>query len=201
LTYPQLFDQWMASARKQMQPSQERLALVFGLDTTSKVSRKVEGELTVLSRDGVGDRVTGVETGPNPRVIVVHPTGATEAVKPKEAALLLTAFQTGRSKARREAPKRHHLTFNRTDDVNRVQDIVTAIAYLHSQSAAPIELRCTEVASVWCTFAAALSPVKVKLDAPLGAFKGTDQAFMDDFFVPGIQRAGGISAAMALLKR
>ena len=45
-----------------------------------------------------------------------------------------------------------------------------------------------------------MSPVKVKLNAPLGTFKGTDQEFLDDFFVPGIQRAGGLSAALALLK-
>jgi dienelactone hydrolase len=201
LTYPQLFAQWVAAAQKQLQPSRERLSLVFGLDTTSKVTSRTEGELTVLSREGRGDRVTAVATGPNPRVIVVHPTGATEATRPKEAALLLTTFQTGRSKARRESPKKYHLTFNRSDDANRVQDIVTAISYLNAQSAAPIELRCTETAAIWCTFAAALSPVKVKLDAPLGAFRGTDQQFLDDFFVPGIQRAGGLPAALALLKR
>ena len=201
LTYPQIFAQWVTAAQKQLQPSRERLALVFGLDTTSKVTSSTQGELTVLSREGRGDRVTAVATGPNPRLIVVHSTGATEAVKPKEAALLLTTFQTGRSKARRESPKQYHLTFNRSDDANRVQDIVTAILYLEAQSAAPIELKCTDAAAIWCTFAAAMSPVKVKLDAPLGTFKGTDQDFLDEFFVPGIQRAGGLSAALALSKR
>ena len=201
LKYDQIFAQWMAAAKKQAQPSRERLALVFGLDTASKVNSTTEGELTVLSREGRGDRVTGIVTGPNPRIIVVHPTGATEAVKPNQPALLLTTFQTGRSKARRESPKRHHLTFNRSDDANRVQDIVTAINYLHSQSPAPLELRCTETAAIWCTFAAAMSTVKVRLDAPLGTFKGTDQELLDDFFVPGIQRAGGLSAALELLKR
>ena len=201
LTYSQIFAQWVTAAQKQLQPSRERLALVFGLDTTSKVTSSTQGELTVLSREDRGDRVTAVATGPNPRLIVVHPTGATEAVKPKEAALLLTTFQTGRSKARRESPKKYHLTFNRSDDANRVQDIVTAILYLHAQSPAPIELRCTDAAAIWCTFAAAMSPVKVNLDAPLGTFKGTDQDFLDEFFVPGIQRAGGLSAALALLKR
>ena len=201
LTYSQIFAQWVTAAQKQLQPSRERLALVFGLDTTSKVTSSTRGELTVLSREGRGDRVTAVATGPNPRLIVVHPTGATEAVRPKEAALLLTTFQTGRSKARRESPKKYHLTFNRSDDANRVQDIVTAILYLEAQSAAPIELKCTDAAAIWCTFAAAMSPVKVKLDAPLGTFKGTDQDFLDEFFVPGIQRAGGLSAALALSKR
>lgn len=200
LTYSQLFAQWINAAQKQVQPSRERLALAFGLDTASKVASTTEGELTVLSREGVGDRVTAIATGPHPRLIVVHPTGATEAVIPKEAALLLTAFQTGRSKARRESPKKYHLTFNRSDDANRVQDIVTAIMYLHAESPMPIELKCTETAAIWCTFAAAMSPVKVKLDAPLGSFKGTDQDFLDDFFVPGIQRAGGLSAALALLR-
>jgi hypothetical protein len=201
LTYPQIFEQWVAAAKKQMEPSRERLALVFGLDTASKVNSSMEGDLTVLSREGRGDRVAAIATGPNPRTIVVHPTGATEATKPKEAALLLTTFQTGRSKARREAPKTYHLTFNRSDDANRVQDIVTAIRYLNAQSSAPIELKCTETAAIWCTFAAAMSPVKVKLDAPLGNFKGTDQQFLDEFFVPGIQRAGGLQAALALIAR
>ena len=200
LTYSQLFAQWMAAAQKQFQPSRERLALVFGLDTASEVTSRVEGELTVLSRKGKGDRVTAVATGPNPRVIVVHPTGATEAEKPQEAALLLTTFQTGRSKARRESPKKYHLTFNRSDDANRVQDIVTAILYLNAQGPSIIELRCTETAAIWCTFAAAMSPVRVKLTAPLGGFQGTDQQYLDEFFVPGIQRAGGLSAALSLLK-
>ncbi len=206
LNYPQLFAQWIAGAQKQLQPSRERLALVFGIpivgmDTTSKVTSQTEGELTILSREGHGDRVTGILTGANPRVIVVHPMGATEAQRPREAALLLNTFQTGRSKARRESPKRQHLTFNRSDDANRVQDIVTALAYLQAHSPAPIELRCTDTAAIWCTFAAVLSPVEVKLDAPLGTFRGTDQQYLDEFFVPGIQRAGGLSAALALLKR
>ncbi len=200
LKYEQIFAQWIAAAEKQQQPSPERLSLVFGLDTTSKVNASTEGELIVLSREGRGDHVTGIVTGPNPRIIVVHPTGATEATKPVQPALLLTTFQTGRSKARRESPKKHHLTFNRSDDANRVQDIVTAIQYLHDQSPTPIELKCTETAAIWCTFAAAMSPVKVKLDAPLGTFQGTDQQYLDEFFVPGIQRAGGLSAALALLK-
>ncbi|MBY0503425.1 MAG: hypothetical protein K2X03_05940 [Bryobacteraceae bacterium] len=202
LTYAQLFAQWVASAQKQLQPSRERLALVFGLDSVSPVTSQTEGELTVLSRQSKSDRVTGIVTGARPRVIVVHPTGATEATRPAEPALLLTTFQTGRSKARRESPKKYHLTFNRSDDANRVQDIVTAIRYLHAESPTPqIELRCTETAAIWCTFAAAMSPVPVKLNAPLGAFRGTDQQYLDEFFVPGIQRAGGLSAALALLKR
>lgn len=201
LTYEQIFNQWIAAAQKQIVPSRERLSLVFGLDTTSKVNATAEGELTVLSREGRGDRVTGVATGPNPRLIVVHPAGATEAVRPARNALLLTTFQTGRSKVRRESPKKHHLTFNRSDDANRVQDIVTAIRYLHAQSPTPIELQCTDTAAIWCTFAAALSPIEVKLNAPLGAFRGTDQQYLDEFFVPGIQRAGGLAAALALIKR
>ncbi len=201
LTHPQLFEQWVAAAKRQLQPSRERLQLVFGLDTASKVESKMEGELTVLSRVGQGDRVTALATGPNPHTIVVHPLGATEATKPAEPALLLTVFQTGRSKARRGPPKKYHLTFNRPDDANRVQDIVTAINYLQAQGSSPITLKCTETAAIWCTFAAALSPVKVKLDAPLGKFQGTDQQFLDEFFVPGIQRAGGLSAALSLAQQ
>ena len=55
-------------------------------------------------------------------------------------------------------------------------------------------------AAVWATFAAAVSPTPVQLVAPLGSFKGEDQDYIDNFFVPGIQRAGGLRAAETLLR-
>ena len=38
-----------------------------------------------------------------------------------------------------------------------------------------------------------------KLEADLGSFTGADQDFLDNFFIPGIQRAGGLKAARAVL--
>ena len=56
-------------------------------------------------------------------------------------------------------------------------------------------------AAIWCTFAAAVAPVRVRLDAPAPDFHGTDQEVIDNFFVPGIQRAGGWKAALNLSHR
>jgi len=101
------------------------------------------------------------------------------------------------------------LTFNKTDDANRVQDILTALAWLNTKLAdaklADDERRSSAPrliglgkAAVWCLFAAAVSRQPVDLQADLGGFTGTDQDLVDSFFVPGIQRAGGLRAARQL---
>jgi hypothetical protein len=38
----------------------------------------------------------------------------------------------------------------------------------------------------------------VKLNAPLANFAGADQDFLDSFYIPGIQRAGGLRIAQLL---
>jgi len=53
-------------------------------------------------------------------------------------------------------------------------------------------------AAVWCQFAAALSRQRVVLKANVSNFTGTDQQYVDGFFVPGIQRAGGLRVARLL---
>lgn len=90
------------------------------------------------------------------------------------------------------------LTFNRSDDANRVQDILTSLAWLNTPKARLVGLG---KAAIWCTFAAAIAPEPVDLDANLGSFSGTDQQFVDQFFVPDIQRAGGLKAALKLVHR
>ncbi|MCL4851986.1 MAG: hypothetical protein KJZ78_11480, partial [Bryobacteraceae bacterium] len=87
---------------------------------------------------------------------------------------------------------------NKSDDANRVQDILTALAFLKSQGASGIRLAGIGKAAVWATFAAALTDAAVTLDADLGSFQGSDEDFIKNFFVPGIQRAGGLKAALAL---
>ena len=47
-------------------------------------------------------------------------------------------------------------------------------------------------------FAAALSRQKVVLNADVSNFTGTGQEYVDRFFVPGIQRAGGLRVARLL---
>jgi len=55
-------------------------------------------------------------------------------------------------------------------------------------------------AAVWALFAAAVAETPVSLDADLAGFGGSDSDFVERFFVPGIQRAGGLRAARMLAK-
>jgi hypothetical protein len=117
---------------------------------------------------------------------------------------MIDAFQTGSAVAPRDRSVKNFLTFNKTDDANRVQDILTALAWLNTKladderrSSAP-RLIGLGKAAIWCLFAAAVSRQPVDLQADLGGFTGTDQDFVDSFFVPGIQRAGGLRAARQL---
>jgi hypothetical protein len=47
-------------------------------------------------------------------------------------------------------------------------------------------------------FAAAIARQKVTLRADVSNFTGTDREYVDQFFVPGIQRAGGMRVARLL---
>ena len=71
-------------------------------------------------------------------------------------------------------------------------------AVLRWLDAPDVELVGVGKAAVWCQFPAALSRQKVVLNADVSDFTGTDQDYIDGFFVPGIQRAGGLRAARLL---
>jgi hypothetical protein len=135
--------------------------------------------------------------------------------------LLLDAFQTGGARAPRDrvdnpsipvenakdesqinreaddkgGPK--FLTYNLSDDAARVQDILTAISYLHPKSPR-IEIDASGDAALWATFAAAVSPVAVDLHASAAPTISSDEDYLKHFNVPGILRAGGFPAAQYL---
>jgi len=147
--------------------------------------------------------------GRAPAALIVHPEGAEAARKTAlvgklvaagRAALLIDVFQVGSAVAPRDRSHRHFLTFNKTDDANRVQDIVTALAFLKSKRDGRTELVGIGNAGVWSLFAAAVAPVDLRLSAELDGFSGSDEDFIGRFFVPGIQRAGGLNAALELTK-
>jgi hypothetical protein len=154
----------------------------------------------VLGRPGKGDRVPAIWIkGSNPPALVVHPEGADAARKSPEVAkllqagravLLIDAFQTGSAAAPRDRSHKMFLTFNQSDDANRVQDILTALAWLKTPKPALVGLG---KAAVWCEFAAAVAPQPVEL--------ASEAKEPGDFFVPGIERAGGLKAAKALVRR
>ena len=205
LTFQQLFDEWVRLAKEQTGNPRERLAYALAADWPSEVLSQVDGGRILLGRPGQGDRIPGIWVkGSNPPVLVIHPDGAEAARRTPEVArliesgrsvLMIDAFQTGSAVAPRDRSVRNFLTFNKSDDANRVQDILTALAWLNTPHTRLIGLG---KAAVWCLFAAALSRQPVDLQADLGGFTGADQDYIDSFFVPGIQRAGGLRAARQL---
>jgi hypothetical protein len=205
LSFPQLFDEWVRLAKEQTGNARERLACALAADWPSAVLSQVDGGRILLSRSGMGDRIPGIWVkGSNPPVLVVHPDGAEAARRAPEvtrllesgrSVLIIDAFQTGGAVAPRDRSVRNFLTFNKSDDANRVQDILTALAWLNTPHTRLIGLG---KAAVWCLFAAAVSRQPVDLQADLGGFTGADRDYIDSFFVPGIQRAGGLRAARQL---
>jgi dienelactone hydrolase len=125
---------------------------------------------------------------------------AQQLIRDSKSVLILTAFQTGDAVAPRDRDAKHFLTFNRSDDANRVQDILTALAYLKQEGAQNLRVVGIGKAAIWALFAAAAAPVPVSLDANVTSFGGTDDEYLAQFFVPGIQRAGGLEAARRILK-
>jgi hypothetical protein len=225
LTYAQIFEQWKRMAEAQRDAGapetlREALRLALAAEWTEKVESRAEGngqsrdgesrdgQSIVLSRPGAGDRVPGVWfQGRGAPALIVDPDGAaaarqTAAFREIRAAgrplLLIDAFQTGTAVAPRDRGARHFLTFNANDDQCRVQDILTALAYLHRDHPEAIELIGMKKAGIWAQFAAAVAPVSVKLRREGTVFGGSDDDFIRDFPVPGIQRAGGLRAAERL---
>lgn len=207
LTYAQLEEQWIQASQKQSAEARDvevlrsRLRLALATEWPEHVLSERHGEHILLSRAGKGDRVSGIWIGSGvPSLLVVNPDGAGAARKnAPRSALLLTAFQTGEAVAPRDRSHKFFLTFNRSDDANRVQDILTALAFLKQQGARDVRVQGTGRAAIWALFAAAVAPERVGLESQPEAFSGDDRAFLEQFFVPGIQRAGGLDAARRIL--
>lgn len=214
LSLPQLFAEWRRAAQlrrgavRDRGEMRTRLLDALRVEWPAQVAEEIRGQAVTFGRDQKGDRVTGLWfPGAGTPALVVHPDGAAAArrspaaqslLRQQRPVLLIDAFQTGGAKAPRDRAQRYFLTFNQSDDANRVQDILTAMAFLLSKTAGRIELVGVGGAGVWCRFAAAVAPVETTLAADLEGFRGTDEDFLGRFNVPGIQAAGGWNAALSL---
>lgn len=215
--YAQVFDTWKVESSLQVEehfdPGTEREALrsVIAADWPLQVESTVAGDRIVLSRPGRGDRVTGYWTpGKGIPVLVVHSNGTNAALHTESVmqllhsgrpVLILEPFRNDRWRADRERSDAYFLSYNRSESADRVQDILTALAFLKSRYSGRPELMGLSDAGIWCIFAAAIAPEAVDVIADLNGFGGTDEDFRQRFFVPGIQRAGGLNAALKLVNR
>ena len=214
--YAAVFQTWkIASLQVQTAPDpeaqREALRTTLGVEWPAQIESAVGEGWIAISRTGRNDRVNGHWTpGKGAPVLVVHPVSASAAARVDvvkkvldsgRPVLIIDPFSASDQRARKQRSDSYFLSYNRTDAADRVQDILTAMAFLKTKSSARPQVIGIGDAGVWCLFASAVAPMPVDLVADLNGFSGTDDDFHDRFFVPGIQRAGGLNAALRLVNR
>lgn len=98
------------------------------------------------------------------------------------------------------ASTRFVTTYNRSAVSNRVQDILTAIAYLRGRFPdVPIKVAGLEDAGLWTLLARAFSPKVSRMVVDVCGFNNTsDEAFVEKLPVPGLRYAGDFTTAVVL---
>jgi len=202
LSAAQLFEEWQMSGKKRVAAldgtaRRELLLDVFHAAWPRDVRSEGQGQNITLSRTGRGDRVPGVWLpGPGAATLVVDAEGAeaarrdprvAELIRAGKPVLLIDVFQTGRARAPRDLSKLFFLTFNASDDANRVQDILTALRFLDAQHAGTPTLLAIGKAGAWARYATAMAPIDVTLAADAGTCPSSDEDFEKNLFVPGVQ--------------
>ena len=201
----------------------ERLGLALLADVPVRGSfaiQRLDGGKLLIGRTGAGDRVPAkflnADSGNVPPTMLVHAggTGAAEQSEIGQAligqgapVLMIDAFQTGSALEDRDIAgagrngERYYHVFNRSDDANRVQDILTAAAFLRDHSGTDgIRLIGIGRAGLWALLAAALDSGLESIAADLDGFDAaTDSEYVEGLFIPGLRRAGDFRAVASLL--
>jgi len=169
----------------------------------------------VLGRRARGDRVAVrlwvAPPGVGEAVLVVHP-GGIEGASARETSLVeplrrqgylvasLDAFNTGRARAPRDTSDRFFTTYNRTDDANRVQDVLTVLAWLKRQRGVrSVSLVGLDRAGLWCLLAQALAPGLDAVVADADAFASErDERYLEHISIPLLRSVGGFETALTL---
>ncbi|MCW5966027.1 MAG: acetylxylan esterase [Bryobacterales bacterium] len=218
-SFQELFADWRAmsdshAAQPDIDRLRQRLAMAIEASLPARVETATEGSQVVLSA-GKGDRVPlQVRKGSassKEAVILVHPDGGAAALASQE--MLTRAgkdatvyapeiYQTGAAKAAVTERHLHHTTFNWSDDAQRVQDLLTTVAYAKAQGAMRIRILGSQQGNAWAILAAAMSKGSAIVEAPPFSAHpewGHDEWLAEHCFIPGLQRAGGIPAALRVL--
>jgi dienelactone hydrolase len=171
----------------------------------------------LIGRHNEGDRIPAVVWMPKVQrrsltaTLLIHPEGkgvfqtpansiVDSLLKLGHLVLSVDTFNTGAAKANRDMSDPFFTTYNRTDDANRVQDILTAIAFVKKRSdVASVNLVGFEKAGLWCLLARALAPEIRSVGADALQFDSqSDQAYLDQLYIPLIRRAGDFRTALTV---
>ena len=153
-TFDEVRDYWKQSALDALaglskDDLREELALALGAEWPQEVQSKTSGDLMILSRPAYHDAVPARwYPGKGSAILIVNPQGSraaidSEAFRSARASgrpvLCIDSFQTGQAVASHPERDKFYTTFNRSDDQNRVQDVLTALAFLTRNH--PVRLR------------------------------------------------------------
>ena len=167
-----------------------------------------------------GDRIPVTEFRPKSSsresVLIVHPYGVSSLVQESGripgplvqnllakglSVLVADVFLTGGADGALDAGEHTYFTtYNRTVTANRVQDIITAVAWLRRSSGhASVSLVGIGAAGPWCLLACGLCPQVVRAVIDTDRFDTEpDGTYEEKLFIPVLRRLGGLSAAAAL---
>ena len=170
-----------------------------------------------LGRKNFGDKIPAVQVSSSTKakeaVLLVSEKGAATEVWNSEGetaelakqlstrfeVLAIDAFQTGTASGERKTDVQFFATYNRTDDAERVQDIVTAIAYLR-QRFKRVHLVGIGTAGLWVLLAAAVTENDGKVVVDAAQFDASnDDEFVKRLFIPCLRRVGDLRTALALV--
>ena len=184
-------------------------------------------ERLVLGRKSVGDQIPAVLFSPKakracPGVVVVHPEGKAalapeadgrpsalvdELLAKGSAVLAIDTFLTGEhhtpfAQTERDTSERHFWTFHRQAAAERVQDILTAAAYLRARRAVSrVSLAGAGAAGLWALFAGAMDAEIRAVAVDANEFENADdRQWVAEFPVPSIRRVGDLATAAVLLR-
>jgi dienelactone hydrolase len=179
----------------------------------------------VLNRSGAGDQTPAVLYKPKGGAkkktvnLIIHsdgkaamvdlatgnPDNMLETIMDKDhMAFAIDVFMVGEhpspfADVKRERQSTHFTTFSAPDEAIKVQDIITAIAYLKNRDdVAQINLIGLGEGGLWCLLANALIKDINKIAVDLVQFDNRDDAsWIKHLNIPGILRVGGLDTAIA----
>jgi dienelactone hydrolase len=185
-------------------------------------------EKLLIGRKSVGDQIPALlfsNENPKPKapgVVLVHtcgkqalmdaeqgvPGAAVQALIGKKMSVLaIDAFLTGEylrpggQVGRNFAGITHWTTYNRTDHAERIQDVLTAVAFLKSRpEVSDVHLVGVDKAGVWSLFARALADGVSRTAIDADRTNATyDATWLADLYIPGLRCAGDVSTAGLLI--
>ena len=198
---------------------------VRAVTESARTASGVKVQRLTLTRPAVGDRVPAYllkpvkEARPLATLVVsdrgkdaflgkdgsYHPLVET-LLRSRHTILLIDAWGIGKSKIpasrdRRAEKIHHYTTYNRSDDANRIQDILTGLGYLRTLPAIKnIDLVGLGCAGPWSLFARTQAPFVHRTIVDMATCRvARDQDFADHLMVPTIRSIGDLVTAVALI--